>query len=54
VQIDHALRHQKVELIRAALRALGTRFGRVGLTARVETFRNCDYRRRRSGRNLTP
>lgn len=32
-QIDHRLRHQEVELLRAAMGALGTRFGPVGLEA---------------------
>jgi hypothetical protein len=31
VQIDYRLRHQEVELLRAAMGALGTRFGAVGL-----------------------
>jgi hypothetical protein len=37
VQIDYRLRHQEVELLRAALGALGSRFDRVALTALLET-----------------
>jgi hypothetical protein len=37
IQIDHRLRHQEVELRRAAMGALGTRLGTVALTALLET-----------------
>jgi hypothetical protein len=33
VQIEHRLRHQEVELLRAAMGVLGTRFGSVALEA---------------------
>jgi hypothetical protein len=39
VQIDHALRHQEVELLRAAAGALGTRFHDAALSVLVETCR---------------
>jgi hypothetical protein len=39
VPIDHRLRHQEVELPRAALGALGSRFTRVAPTALLETCR---------------
>jgi hypothetical protein len=39
VQIDYRLRHEEVELLRAALGALGTRLGRVALAALLETCR---------------
>src|SRR5919202_54789 len=37
VQIDHSLRHQEVELLRAAMGALGSRFHETGLSVLVET-----------------
>ena len=39
VQIDHALRHQEVELLRAALGALGSKFGDLGLAVLAGTCR---------------
>jgi hypothetical protein len=39
VQIDYSLRHREVELLRGAMGALGSRFGRVALTALLETCR---------------
>jgi hypothetical protein len=38
-QIRYSLKHREVELLRAALGALGTRFDRVALTALIETCR---------------
>jgi hypothetical protein len=37
VQIDYSLRHREVELLRAAMGALGSRFGRIALAALLET-----------------
>jgi tRNA(Arg) A34 adenosine deaminase TadA len=37
VQIDHRLRHQEVELLRAAMGAMGTRLGAVAFTVLLET-----------------
>jgi hypothetical protein len=37
VQIDYSLRHREVELLRAAMGALGTRLGSVALHALLET-----------------
>jgi hypothetical protein len=37
VQIDYSLRHREVELLRGAMGALGSRFGRVAIAALVET-----------------
>jgi predicted AAA+ superfamily ATPase len=37
VQIDYSLRHREVELLRAAMGALGSRVGRVALAALLET-----------------
>jgi hypothetical protein len=37
LQIDHSLRHREVELLRGAMGALGSRFGRVALSALLET-----------------
>ncbi len=39
VQIDHALRHHEVELLRAAAGALGSRFHDAALSVLVETCR---------------
>ena len=39
VQINHSLRHEEVELLRAAMGALGSRFSRVALTVLLETCR---------------
>jgi hypothetical protein len=39
VQIDYRLRHEEVELLRAAMGALGTRLGAVAFTALLETCR---------------
>jgi hypothetical protein len=39
VQIDYALRHREVELLRGAMGALDSRLGTVGLTALLETCR---------------
>jgi hypothetical protein len=39
LQVDHRLRHQEVELLRAALGALGTRFDSVALDALIGTCR---------------
>ncbi len=39
VQIDYSLRHHEVELLRAAMGALGSRFGRIALEALLETCR---------------
>jgi hypothetical protein len=39
VQIDCSLRHREVELLRAAMGALGSRFGHVALSALLETCR---------------
>src|SRR5919201_4655537 len=39
VQIDRSLGHQEVELLRAALGALGSRFSRVALACLRETCR---------------
>ncbi len=39
VQIDRSLRRHEIELLRAAMGALGSRFGRVALTALLQTCR---------------
>jgi tRNA(Arg) A34 adenosine deaminase TadA len=39
LQIQHSLRHRELELVRAALGALGTRFEDVDLTVLLETCR---------------
>jgi hypothetical protein len=38
-QIDYGLRHQEVELLRAAMGALGSRFGREAMAVLLETCR---------------
>jgi hypothetical protein len=52
VQIDHSLRHEEVELLRASMGALRTRFRSIALDALLETCRELRYRRQRSRRNL--
>jgi hypothetical protein len=52
-QIEHRLRHQEVELLRAAMGALGTRAGaRSGSNRCWRLVGSCDDRCRRSRRRL--